>query len=108
MDGLRPGLAAGFMPMKTIFPWLVVAVLTVAAVAEAQESTNEVKPDIAPPSSWVKPQFFDQNALAYVPPDSIDQHWLLLERQINVASNETFIHGMRQILRCPGCRMVPT
>ena len=90
------------MPMKTIFPWLVVVILTVAAAVEAQESTNEVKPDIAPPSSWVKPQFFDQNALAYVPPDSIDQHWLLLERQINVASNETFIHGMRQILSVSG------
>lgn len=57
---------------------------------------------VAPPSSWVKTQFFNRQ-LPPTPLDSTaDGHWLLLERQINAAENETFVHSVRQILTTAG------
>ena len=77
--------------------------------APAADSTNKLseiatdtKPVIAPPSGWVKPQFFDRGAAAFAPEPGMDQHWLLLERQVNVASNEVFHHYARQILTVSG------
>ncbi len=77
--------------------------------AHAADSTNKLsdiatdtKPVIAPPSGWVKPQFFDRKATAFPAEPGIDQHWLLLERQVNVASNEVFRHCARQILTVAG------
>jgi transglutaminase-like putative cysteine protease len=79
--------------------WFLVVLV---AGAPAAEVTTEIKPAIAPPSSWVKPQFFDRQSVLSRPEASIDQHWLLLERQINAATNETFFHYVRQILTVAG------
>jgi len=58
--------------------------------------------NFAPPGSWVKPQFFNQQSPTNLPDSGADQHWLLLERQINALQNETFIHCVRQILTMDG------
>ncbi|HSY19894.1 MAG TPA: DUF3857 domain-containing transglutaminase family protein, partial [Candidatus Acidoferrales bacterium] len=51
---------------------------------------------------WVKPQFYDRQSLMFRPEASADQHWLLLERHINAATDETFVHCARQILTVSG------
>jgi len=56
----------------------------------------------APPSNWVKPQFFDQQASTNFLDSSANEHWLLLERQINALQNETFVHSVQQILTTAG------
>src|SRR5882757_2879276 len=66
------------------------------------EVTTEAKPEIAPPSSWVKPQLFDRQSAKLQPEASTDQHWLLMERQVNAATNESFYHYVRQILTVAG------
>ena len=44
-----------------------------------------------------------QPSISMVRPEaSADQHWLLLERQVNAATNETFFHFSRQILTVAG------
>jgi len=68
---------------------------------------------IAPPSGWVKSQFFDPRAASGLPDAGSDEHVLLLERQINVRENEMFAHalarsptGWRRIglaIICNGC-----
>jgi hypothetical protein len=55
-----------------------------------------------PPSSWVKPQFFDQSASADLPDSSADEHLLLMEHQINAINDEVFFHYDRQILTLDG------
>jgi hypothetical protein len=56
----------------------------------------------APPSSWVKPQFFNQQSSTNLLDSNADQHLLLLERQINALENETFVHSVRQMLTTAG------
>lgn len=58
----------------------------------------------APPGSWAKPQFFNGHSSAslLVLDSSADEHWLLLERQINALQNETFVHSVRQVLTVAG------
>jgi transglutaminase-like putative cysteine protease len=68
----------------------------------AAEVPAESKPVVAPPSAWVLPQFYDRRAVGQGTEAGADQHWLLLERQINVASNETFIHVVRQVCTLAG------
>ncbi len=72
------------------------------AADKISEVASAVKPTIAPPTAWVKPQMFDRRTLVNRPEGVVDQHWLLLERQIDVAANETFIHCARQILTVAG------
>ena len=57
---------------------------------------------VAPPSSWVKPNFFSLNPPMNLVDSSADEHVLLLERQTNVRENETFVHCARQILTTAG------
>jgi transglutaminase-like putative cysteine protease len=59
-------------------------------------------PNIAPPDSWVKPQFYDQQASANPADSSADDYVLLKEKQINALQNETFFHTDRQILNVDG------
>ncbi|MEY4918789.1 MAG: hypothetical protein RL616_2702, partial [Verrucomicrobiota bacterium] len=63
-------------------------ILNANAADKSAETNSEVKPLIASPASWVKPQFFDRQTLGRRPEGSIEQHWLLLERQMNAATNE--------------------
>ncbi|HUA37506.1 MAG TPA: DUF3857 domain-containing transglutaminase family protein [Candidatus Sulfopaludibacter sp.] len=56
----------------------------------------------APPGSWVKPQFFDEQSSTGLLDSSADEHVLLLERQINTLQNETFVHSVRQVLTLAG------
>jgi len=72
------------------------------AGVQAVEVASETKPTIAPPADWVRPQFYDRRALLAVPESSVDYRWLLLEHQINAATNETFYHFVRQILTVSG------
>ena len=55
-----------------------------------------------PPSSWVKPHFFDRQASTDLLDASADQHWLLWERQVNADQDETFVHAVRQVLTTDG------
>lgn len=64
----------------------------------AEISGGEAKFSVAPPTSWVKPQFFNQQAATAAGESGADEHWLLSELQINAAGNETFHHRVRQIL----------
>ena len=95
--------------MKANFKSLVrrwfffLGILAVAATAaRPAEVASDIKPAIAPPASWVQPQMFDRRTLASRPEGAVDQHWLLLERQVDAATNETFIHAARQILTVAG------
>jgi transglutaminase-like putative cysteine protease len=92
---------------RTIVAWLARACsLGVLAVAlsgtmpasAADNSTTQ----FGPPDSWVRPHFFDQQSTANLPDASADQHWLLVERQINAQQNETFVHSARQVLTADG------
>lgn len=78
--------------------------LLLVQVAGAEETNKATlgKPEIAPPADWVQPHFFDPQSVLNRPDPSADQHWLLLERQVNVAANETFFHRARQILTVAG------
>ena len=51
----------------------------------------------APPGGWVKPQFFNGHSSARLLESSADEHWLLLERQINALQNETFVHSFQSV-----------
>ena len=73
-----------------------------AIISHAADAPAQPKPAAGPPSAWVKPQFFDRQALATDIDPGADQHWLLLERQVNAASNETFVHCIRQIRTVAG------
>ena len=74
-------------------------VLAMAIQGNASEISTA---NFAPPSSWVKPQFFNQQSTTNLLDSGADQHWLLLERQINALQNETFLHSVRQILTMAG------
>lgn len=82
-----------------LWTWLLVVLF---AGANAADVPAESKPEIAPPTSWVKPHFIDRQSSWLGPEPNADQHWLLLEHQVNAASNETFIHCVRQILNVAG------
>ena len=97
-------MAINAQPGKGVFRWLFGIGLSgfLAATASAAETPAESKPVVAPPSAWVLPQFYDRQAASQSAEAGADQHWLLLERQINVASNETFVHVVRQVCTLAG------
>jgi hypothetical protein len=74
-------------------------ILALAIQGKALENTNVL---FAPPSSWVKPQFFSQQSSTNLLVSGADQHWLLLERQIDARQDETFFHSVRQMLTTAG------
>jgi len=76
--------------------------MTVLAVAIRGNAADTSAVAFGPPSDWVKPQFFDQPSSADLLDAGADQHWLLLERQINASQNEIFTHSVRQILTMAG------
>jgi hypothetical protein len=76
--------------------------LGVVAMAIQGNASDLSSATVAPPSGWVKPQFFDQQSPTNLLDSGADQHWLLLERQINALQNETFFHAVRQILTVAG------
>lgn len=57
---------------------------------------------VAPPGNWVKPHFFNLRPSSTLLDSNADDRYLLLERQINVRRNETFVHSVRQILTTGG------
>jgi hypothetical protein len=97
-----PGMDTKFA--KNIFGFILKTYLlgTLVIAAKAAEVKTETKPVIAPPAGWVKPHFFDLRAAASQPDASADQHYLLLERQINAGSNDSFYHCVRQVLSVSG------
>ena len=82
--------------------FLLLSLLSARAADQPADVLSDVKPTIAPAASWVTAHFFDRQPMVFPPEASMEQHWLLLERQINVATNETFIHCARQILTPAG------
>ena len=74
-------------------------VLAMAIQGNASDLSNV---GFAPPSSWVKPQFFNEPSSTSLLDASADEHWLLLERQINALQTETFFHSVRQVLTVAG------
>ena len=70
------------------------------------EDTSSLK--YGPPSPWVKAHTYDQISLGTPLDGSTDQHLLLYEQQINAATNETFIHSVRQVLTLDGVQKVST
>jgi hypothetical protein len=49
-----------------------------------------------------KASFFERQISANLLDASADQHWLLLERQINADQNETLAHAVRQVMTTDG------
>jgi hypothetical protein len=74
--------------------------LAIAFQGHAVETSNPTI--VAPPGSWVKPNFFNQQASTALLESSADEHLLLLEQQINAQKDETFHHSVRQILTSAG------
>jgi hypothetical protein len=66
----------------------------------ADGSNSNIK--YGPPGGWVQPHFFDQQPSTSLLDASADQHVLLLERQMNAAQNEVFVHSVRQMLTLDG------
>src|SRR5579859_3823211 len=90
-------------PTRNIAPWLRrVCCLGVLAMSIPGNASDLSTVTFAPPGSWVKPHFFNQQTSTSFLDSSADQHWLLLERQINAVQNETFVHSVRQILTTAG------
>lgn len=90
-------------PTRGITPWLRrVCCANVLAVAILVDASDLSTVTFAPPGSWVKPHFFNQQTSTSLLDSSADQHWLLLERQVNAVQNETFTHSVRQILTTAG------
>lgn len=54
-----------------------------------------------PPSPWASPHFWGQQTVADVDAGT-DERVLLWEQQLNVVSNETFVHSIRQVLTTAG------
>jgi arylamine N-acetyltransferase len=77
--------------------WIAVIAIAGQGVA-AEISGGEPKFAVAPPASWVKPQFFNRQSSATNLESGADEHWLLSECQINASENETFHHMVWQIL----------
>ena len=87
------------------FLWVGFFLLLIISVSAADKTADvsiDSKPVIAPPASWVTPHFFERQALMARPDNGADQHWLLLECEINAATNETFNHCIRQIVTVAG------
>ncbi len=84
------------------FSLFFLCIFVLISAGRGAEVASEVKPLIGPPSAWVKPQFSDRQAVVMRPQDRLDQHWLLYEREINAATNETFFHFARQFLSLNG------
>jgi hypothetical protein len=92
--GIPPG---DFCRPHRVLWWLAfVAIASLGGAAEP--SGGEAKFEVAPPTSWVKPQFFDRQSATANIELGADEHWLLSERQINAPENEMFCHMVRQIL----------
>jgi Domain of Unknown Function with PDB structure (DUF3857)/Transglutaminase-like superfamily len=94
MRGFQDGV---FFRHHRILWWITVIAIAGRGVA-AEISGGEPKFAVAPPTGWVKPQFFNQQPTSAGLESGADEHWLLLERQINASENETFYHTVRQIL----------
>lgn len=86
--------------LQILFQAWLLAVLT--TVVNAADVATDSKSLIAPPASWVKPHFFDRQATSLPTDPSADQHWLLIEHQVNAATNEAFHHYIRQIISVGG------
>jgi len=81
--------------------WLGFPVFCIMVSSVLAQTSPAQRCTVGPPSAWVAPLTFtrpDKSA------DTLgeDQHLLLKDRQVNVASNELFIHIVRQIRNYSG------
>jgi len=80
-----------------------VSILALAFHAGASDlAPTEPKAAVAPPAPWVTPRFFNRNSSEIADDSTADQHWLLIERQVNPAENESFYHMVWQIRTVAG------
>jgi hypothetical protein len=80
-----------------------VSILALAFHAGASDlAPAEPKAAVAPPASWVTPRFFNRNSSETADDSTADQRWLLIERQVNPAENESFYHMVWQIRTVAG------
>jgi transglutaminase-like putative cysteine protease len=63
---------------------------------------TDAKPMVAPPSKWIVPLPFERLSKQTKIDLGEEQHWLLLNRQINGQENEFYSHSVRQILTSAG------
>ena len=80
--------------------WLCTGVLAAAICARGADGTG-AGIDFGPPSPWVSPHLWGQQSVAAVD-SGTDERVLLREQQMNVVSNETFVHSIRQMLTTAG------
>ena len=73
-----------------------------AATTETNTPSLDTKPAVGPPAGWVKPQFFDQTPATSDSDPAADFRWLLIERQVKAADDESFFHTVRQVQTASG------
>jgi transglutaminase-like putative cysteine protease len=81
--------------------WLACRLFVLLATIPVRADDN-AEVNYGPPSSWVKPQFFNRNASASLADAGADDYLLLQEQQFNALQNEAFFHTDRQILTVGG------
>jgi hypothetical protein len=80
--------------------WLAFFLSFTALATDAP--VTESKVTVAPPGSWVKPNFFER-ALQDAPMTSGEnERWLLVETEINASESATFNHRVKQICSYAG------
>lgn len=88
---MRPGLW---------FCLFLAAAFSAARAADAPSTA--AKPAIGPPADWVVPLDFEQRSQGAPIDPTDDERWLLVNRQVNAATNETYTHCVRQVLTMSG------
>ena len=84
--------------------WLAVFAITGRGVA-AEISGDGPKFTVAPPSSWVKPQFFNRQSATTNLESGADEHWLLSERRYGDCKDKSLLFVT--ILRALGIEAFP-
>lgn len=83
--------------------WLCLFLTAALPAARAANApVPDSKPAIAPPSDWVTPLKFELRSQGAPIDPTDDERWLLVNRQVNAAENETYTHCVRQVLTMSG------
>ncbi|HTI99853.1 MAG TPA: DUF3857 domain-containing protein [Dongiaceae bacterium] len=81
---------------------LLLLALPVLRASAADPVFSPPQTAVAPPADWIVPLLFAPLPANIRPEPNEEQRYLLLDRQINVATNEDFHHIVRQILTPAG------
>lgn len=101
MFGLKMRIFPGRFQKGNFFRhhWMIgwMVLIAVAGRVVAADPSGKPKFNVAPPESWVKPQFYSRQPATRVE-SGLNEHWLLSEEQVNAAEHDTFYHNVRQIM----------